>query len=88
MRDTQDLPAVVGNSDEMDTRNSDEVHCDIVGTLAESNPSHESCTTVSNAINVTHAIHAVFAIYTYPSLVMKMNLHLVCYQKKEYFSHN
>ncbi|TKW08019.1 hypothetical protein SEVIR_6G001200v4 [Setaria viridis] len=46
---SEDLPTVVTNSDEMDTRNSDEVHPDSVATLPESKPSHESCTTKFNS---------------------------------------
>lgn len=45
---SEDLPAAVRSSDEMDTRNSGEVHHDTVGTLPESKQSHESCTTASN----------------------------------------
>ncbi|XP_066351946.1 B3 domain-containing protein IDEF1-like isoform X2 [Miscanthus floridulus] len=40
---SEDLPAVVRSSDEMDTRNSGEVHCDTVGTLPESKQGHEGC---------------------------------------------
>jgi hypothetical protein len=54
MRDTQDLPAVVRSSDEMDTRNSGEVHRDTAGTLPESKQSHESCASMSNVIHLTH----------------------------------
>nr|CAB3479607.1 unnamed protein product [Digitaria exilis] len=46
---SEDLPTVVRNSEEMDTRDSDEVHRDTVGALAESKPSHESCTTKFNS---------------------------------------
>jgi len=50
MLDTQDLPTVVRNSDEMDTINSEEVHHDTAATIPESKPSHESCTTVRDVI--------------------------------------
>lgn len=53
MCDTQDLPAIVRSSDEMDTRNSGKVHRDTVGTLPESKQSHESCASVSNVIHLT-----------------------------------
>ncbi|XP_025822620.1 B3 domain-containing protein IDEF1-like isoform X1 [Panicum hallii] len=46
---SEDLPTVVRNSDEMDTMNSDEVHRDTAATLPESKPSHESCTTKFNS---------------------------------------
>ncbi|OEL26820.1 B3 domain-containing protein IDEF1 [Dichanthelium oligosanthes] len=46
---SEDLPTVVRNSDEMDTRHNDEVHCDTVATLPESEPSHKSCTTKFNS---------------------------------------
>ncbi|EES14344.2 hypothetical protein BDA96_07G000400 [Sorghum bicolor] len=48
---SQDLPAVVRSSDEMDTRNSGEVHRDTAGTLPESKQSHESCASMSNKFN-------------------------------------
>lgn len=54
MCDTQDLPAVVRSTDEMDTRDSGEVHRDTVGTLPESKQGHESCASVSNVIHLTH----------------------------------
>ncbi|KAG2576059.1 hypothetical protein PVAP13_6NG003500 [Panicum virgatum] len=41
---SEDLPTVVRNSDDMDTINSEEVHLDTAATLPESKPSHESCT--------------------------------------------
>ncbi|CAO2169918.1 unnamed protein product, partial [Urochloa humidicola] len=47
--DSEDLPTVVTNSDEMDTRNSDEVHHDTLATLPESKPSRESCNTKFNS---------------------------------------
>jgi len=50
MLDTQDLPTVVRNSDDMDTINSEEVHHDTAAALPESKPSHESCTMVSDVI--------------------------------------
>lgn len=66
------MPTVVTNSDEMDTRNSDEVHPDRVATLPESKPSHETCTTVSNMIHITHTFHACFFFNrAYSSLVLK-----------------
>ncbi|KAJ1266748.1 hypothetical protein BS78_07G001700 [Paspalum vaginatum] len=45
---SEDLPTAVRSSDEMDTRNSGEVH-DTVGTLPESKQSHESCTSKFNS---------------------------------------
>jgi hypothetical protein len=56
MCDTQDLPAIVRSSDEMDTRNSGKVHRDTVGTLPESKQSHESCASVNNVIHLTHSM--------------------------------
>ncbi|CAL4996043.1 unnamed protein product [Urochloa decumbens] len=47
--DSEDLPTVVTNTDEMDTRNSDEVHHETVANLPESKPSHESCNTKFNS---------------------------------------
>ncbi|WVZ95602.1 hypothetical protein U9M48_041341 [Paspalum notatum var. saurae] len=44
---SEDLPTAVRSSDEMDTRNSGEVH-DTVGTIPESKQSHESCTSKFN----------------------------------------
>jgi len=46
---SEDLPTVVRNSDEMDTINSEEVHHDTAATIPESKPSHESCTTKFNS---------------------------------------
>jgi ribosomal protein S14 len=66
--DTQDLPTVVRNSDEMDTMNSDEVHRDTAATLPESKPSHESCTTVSDVIRIL--------------LLCRICMWYVCYQKR------
>jgi hypothetical protein len=48
MHDTQDYPAVVRSSDEMEIRNSGEFHRETVGTLQEPKQVHESCMTVSN----------------------------------------
>lgn len=80
MRDAQDLPAVVRSSDEMDTRNSGEVHRDTVGTLPESKQSHESCASVSNVIHLTHT-PCPFFYCAYSSLMS--NLHLISSSEKE-----
>ncbi|GJN12690.1 hypothetical protein PR202_ga30992 [Eleusine coracana subsp. coracana] len=46
---SEDFPAVVRSSDEMEIRNSGEFHCETVGTLPESKQVHESCNTKFNS---------------------------------------
>ncbi|XP_062196252.1 B3 domain-containing protein IDEF1-like [Phragmites australis] len=46
---SEDLPTVVRNSDEMETRNSGEDHRETVGTLPDSKQGRESCTTKFNS---------------------------------------